>query len=50
MKIAILDDYQDAVRTLACYHKLDGHEVRIWNDHTKDVDTLAGCRMPRRWC
>lgn len=41
MKIAILDDYQDAVRTLACYRKLEGHEVRIWNDHTKDVATLA---------
>ncbi len=41
MKIAILDDYQNAVRTLDCFRLLDGHEVTIWNDHTKDVDLLA---------
>jgi D-3-phosphoglycerate dehydrogenase / 2-oxoglutarate reductase len=41
MKIAILDDYQDVVRTLDCFKKLQGHEVTVWNDHTKDVDTLA---------
>lgn len=41
MKIAILDDYQDAVRTLDCYAMLDGHEVTVWNDHVEDVDLLA---------
>jgi D-3-phosphoglycerate dehydrogenase / 2-oxoglutarate reductase len=41
MKIAILDDYQDVVRTLDCYARLQGHDVKIWNDHTKDVDVLA---------
>lgn len=41
MKIAILDDYQDVVRTLDCYARLKGHDVRIWNDHTKDVNVLA---------
>jgi D-3-phosphoglycerate dehydrogenase / 2-oxoglutarate reductase len=41
MKISILDDYQNAVRTLKCFPKLAGHEVTIWNDHTKDIDTLA---------
>lgn len=41
MKISILDDYQDVVRTLDCFGKLRGHEVQIWNDHTKDVDVLA---------
>ena len=41
MKITILDDYQDTIRTLACFGKLAGHDVTIWNDHTKDVDTLA---------
>lgn len=41
MKIAILDDYQDTARTLACFGKLAGHDVTIWNDHTKDVDRLA---------
>ena len=41
MKISILDDYQNAVRTLKCFPKLAGHEVTVWNDHTKDTDTLA---------
>jgi D-3-phosphoglycerate dehydrogenase len=41
MKITILDDYQDTIRTLKCFGKLAGHDVTIWNDHTKDVDTLA---------
>jgi D-3-phosphoglycerate dehydrogenase / 2-oxoglutarate reductase len=42
MKISILDDYFDTLRTLACFRKLDGHHVTVWNDHTQDVGTLAG--------
>jgi D-3-phosphoglycerate dehydrogenase len=42
VKIAILDDYFDTLRTLQCFRKLDGHEVTVWNDHTEDVDVLAG--------
>jgi len=41
MKIAILDDYFDTIRTLSCFRKLDGHEVTVWNDHTQDTDALA---------
>lgn len=41
MKIAILDDYHDTLRTLACFGKLAGHEVKVWNDHVQDVDALA---------
>jgi D-3-phosphoglycerate dehydrogenase len=41
MKISILDDYHDTVRTLRCFDKLDGHEVTVWNDHVQDVDALA---------
>ncbi|MBI2296772.1 MAG: D-2-hydroxyacid dehydrogenase family protein [Betaproteobacteria bacterium] len=41
MNITILDDYQNAVRHLACFAKLAGHDVTIWNDHTKDADMLA---------
>ena len=41
MKIVIPDDYQDAVRNLDCFDKLTGHEVTIYNDTVKDVDTLA---------
>src|SRR5512145_2321205 len=42
MNITLLDDYQDTIRTLACYSKVAGHNVTIWNDHTKDLDALAG--------
>jgi len=41
MKISILDDYHDTLRTLDCFKKLAGHELTIWNDHVQDVDALA---------
>ena len=41
MKISILDDYHDTLRTLDCFAKLNGHEVRVWNDHVQDTDALA---------
>ena len=41
MKISILDDYFDTLRTLECFRKLDGYDVAVWNDHIQDVDTLA---------
>jgi D-3-phosphoglycerate dehydrogenase len=41
MNITILDDYQNVVRTLDSFSKVAGHNVTVWNDHTKDVDTLA---------
>src|SRR5215470_16377888 len=41
MKIAILDDYFDTLRTLPCFQKLKGHQVVIWNDHVQDTEVLA---------
>lgn len=41
MKIAIPDDYQDAARTLACFQKLQGHEVSTLQDHVSDPAALA---------
>jgi D-3-phosphoglycerate dehydrogenase len=41
VKIAILDDSFDTVRTLPCFAKLAGHDVRIFNDHVQDDDVLA---------
>src|ERR1700680_2986260 len=41
MKISILDDYHDTVRTLPCFAKLKGRDVTIWNDHLQDTDALA---------
>jgi D-3-phosphoglycerate dehydrogenase len=41
MKIAILDDYQDAVRKLACFDLLSGHEVKVFNNSTRGLGQLA---------
>jgi D-3-phosphoglycerate dehydrogenase len=41
VKISILDDYFDTIRTLDCFKKLAGHDVKVWSDHVQDVDALA---------
>lgn len=41
MKIAILDDYQDAVRGLDCFRSLDGHEVKVFTNSTRGLGQLA---------
>jgi D-3-phosphoglycerate dehydrogenase / 2-oxoglutarate reductase len=41
MKIVVIDDYQDAFRTLRCFGKLDGHEVLVYSDTEKDPVRLA---------
>lgn len=41
MKIAILDDYQDAVRKLECFSLLAGHDVKVFNNTVKGVGQLT---------
>jgi len=41
LKIVIPDDYQDAVRHLDCFQKLQGHDVKIYHDTVTDIETLA---------
>jgi len=41
MKVSILDDYHDTLRTLEAFGKLAGHEVTVWNDHVQDTEALA---------
>jgi len=41
MKIAILDDYQDAVRQLDCFRLLEGHEVKVFTSSTRGLGQLA---------
>jgi D-3-phosphoglycerate dehydrogenase / 2-oxoglutarate reductase len=41
MKVTILDDYFDTLRTLPCFQKLNGHDVTVWSDHAQDDDVLA---------
>ena len=41
MRVSILDDYSDSLRTLRCFEKLADHDVTVWNDHMQDTDALA---------
>ena len=41
MKIAVLDDFQDAVRQLDCMNILAGHEVKIFNNSARGAGQLA---------
>ena len=41
MKVTILDDYHDTIRTLGVFKKLAGHDVKVWNDHLQDTGKLA---------
>jgi len=41
MKIAVIDDYQNAFKTLKCFPKFNGHEVQIYTDPETSLDKLA---------
>ena len=41
MKIAILDDYQNATAGLKCFDLLAGHEVKVFNSTTRGLGQLA---------
>ncbi|MEZ5751765.1 MAG: D-2-hydroxyacid dehydrogenase family protein [Paracoccaceae bacterium] len=41
MKVHILDDWFDTLRTLPCFERLKGHDVTVWNDHQPDPVQLA---------
>jgi D-3-phosphoglycerate dehydrogenase len=41
MKVTILDDYFDTLRSLPCFQKLKSHDVQVWTDHVQDLDPLA---------
>src|SRR5262245_59666039 len=41
MKVAILDDWFDTLRTLECFGRLAGHDVTVFTDHVQDTDALA---------
>ena len=41
MKVHILDDWFDTLKSLPCFAKLTDHDVRVWTDHLEDVDLLA---------
>jgi D-3-phosphoglycerate dehydrogenase len=41
MKVVILDDYQDCVRTLKCFDKLSQHQVTLYHDNVKELHDLV---------
>jgi D-3-phosphoglycerate dehydrogenase / 2-oxoglutarate reductase len=41
VKVAILDDWFDTLRSLPCFEKLAGHSVTVFTDHVQDTDVLA---------
>lgn len=41
MKIAVIDDYQDAFRRLDCFPRLKDHDVVVFHDTEKDASKLA---------
>jgi D-3-phosphoglycerate dehydrogenase len=41
MKVTILDDYFDTLRTLPCFAKLAPYDVTVWNDHVEETHALA---------
>jgi len=41
MKVAILDDWFDTLRTLPCFEKLEEHDVTVFTDHVDETDALA---------
>ena len=41
MHIVISDDHQDCIRHLACFEKLKGHTVEIFNNSVSGTDALA---------
>ena len=41
MRVAVLDDWHDTVRTLDCFAKLAGQDITIFNDHVQDIHILA---------
>ena len=49
MKIAVIDDYQDAFRNVKAFAKLAGHDVITYTDSEKDPAKLAkrleGCEV-----
>jgi D-3-phosphoglycerate dehydrogenase len=49
MRVSILDDYFDTLRTLSCFEKLAAHDVTVFCDHVQDVAALAhrlrGCEV-----
>jgi hypothetical protein len=45
LKVSVLDDFFDTLRTLACFEKLAEHDVTVW----VDLDSSASNPGPHAW-
>ena len=45
MRVAILDDYFDTLRTLDCFARLAGHDVTVWTDHAQEATAGQGAEL-----
>ena len=41
LKIAVLDDYLNSVRSLRCFQMIKDHDVTVWPDHVQEESELA---------
>lgn len=41
MKVAVLDDYQNCVKDLACFQVLQGHDVHVFNETFTNTEELV---------
>ncbi len=41
MKVTILDDWFDSLRSLPCFKILESHDVTVWTDHVEESDVLV---------
>lgn len=46
MRVHVLDDWSDTLRTLPCFDLLEDHDVTVWTDHETDVAALAARLLP----
>lgn len=46
LKVAVLDDYQDVVRTLDAFGALSAHDVTVWTDPPASMDVLVERLVP----
>jgi len=46
IRLAILDDWFDTLRTLPCFGRLAGIDVTVFTDHEPDIDRLAARLAP----
>ena len=50
MKVHILDDWSDTIRSLPCFSRLSGHDVTVWTDHAEGAELARRLREAEAIC